>query len=168
MVLNNIDLNVTEKKVIFQGQEVLVKQYISAIKKQDIIDAIKTEVLSEIIIDQVKLDVLFNMYIIANYTDIELPDMEYDTLVKYYDYLESTDYLNGILGAIPKVEYEALQGYLNLTLTDFNKYKVSVAGTMESLVNTLPTLMENINAITKELENSDLEMARTLYGKLEH
>lgn len=166
MNLQNIDLKTTVKKVVFQGQEVLVKQYISAKAKQEIIDGIKTEVLNEIIIDQVKLDVLFNMYIIVNYTDIEFPDKEYETLLKYYDYLESTDYLNGILGAIPKVEYDTLRGYLDLTLADFDKYKVSFAGTMESLVVSLPALMENIGAMSKELKG--LEMAQAVYNKLQH
>lgn len=168
MKLDNINLDIETAEIMIGGEKIHIKSYLPTAGKMDLVDALKMEVLNEPIINQPKLDALLNIFIVINYTDIEIENRDIDNLLRVYDYLEYNGIIDAILQKIPKVELDALIGYVKDTVEDFNRYKVSDAGTMESLVANLPTLMESINVLKEELKDEDLEVARTLYNKLEH
>lgn len=168
MKLDNINLDIETAEIMIGGEKIHIKSYLPTAGKMDLVDALKMEVLNEPIINQPKLDALLNIFIVINYTDIEIENRDIDNLLRVYDYLEYNGIIDVILQKIPKVELDALIGYVKDTVEDFNRYKVSGAGTMESLVANLPTLMESINVLKEELKDEDLEVARTLYNKLEH
>ena len=71
-----------------------------------------------------------------------------------------------IINAIPKVEYDALVGYLNETIDDFNRYKTSITGALGSLVASLPTLMEQISEISKEIDIESLQTLTEIYTNM--
>ena len=168
MILDNIKLDIITNEITINGEKIKIKSYLPITQKIDLVDAIKMEVLNETIINQPKLDALLNVFIVINYTDIEFKNKDIDYLLEVYDYLEYNGYIEAILQKIPKFEYDALIDYVKTTIEDFNKYKVSSAGTMESLVMNLPALMESLNVLKEELKDSDLDIARTLYEKLEY
>lgn len=168
MILDNIKLDIITNEITINGEKIKIKSYLPITQKIDLVDAIKMEVLNETIINQPKLDALLNVFIVINYTDIEFKNKDIDYLLEVYDYLEYNGYIEAILQKIPKFEYDALIDYVKTTIEDFNKYKVSGAGTMESLVMNLPALMESLNVLKEELKDGDLDIARTLYERLEH
>lgn len=168
MKLDNFNLDIETVEISVDGEKIHIKTYLPTANKIDLVDALKMEVLNEPIINQPKLDALLNIFIIINYTDIEIENREIDNLLEVYDYLEYNGIIDAVLQKIPKVELDALIGYVKDTIEDFNKYKVSGAGTMESLVANLPTLMESINVLKEELKDENLDIARALFDKLEH
>lgn len=168
MELKNLDFQVKTNEIIINGEKIHVKTYLSTKDKMDLIEGLKMEIFNEPIINQAKLDALLNIFIVINYTDIEIKNREIDNLLRAYDFLEYNGYITTILQKIPKVELDALIGYVKETIEDFNKYKVSGAGTMESLAVNLPVLMENVNVLKKELKDENLEIIRSVYNKLEH
>ena len=68
----------------------------------------------EQILDQPKIDALFNAFIGLNYTNTEFDSggCFHELLLKFYDYMESNDYTSPhIAKATPEIEYNALIGY---------------------------------------------------------
>jgi hypothetical protein len=153
------DINKLIKIDLDKNLIVHVKQYLSAEDKSKIISALVSESLNTILIDQIKLDALFNAFIILNYTDITIGNnlRSIENLMKIYDYFEATGYMSKIINTIPKAEYDSLLNYLKDTVEDYNKIKVSTVGLMEGLVSYIPTLMENIKESFKDFNTESLK-----------
>lgn len=166
MKIENLKIDFPTKEIVINSEKVIIKQYLSTADKIDIIRAIQDLCFNEEIINQPKLDALFNVFIALNYTDIEFDSREVDELLKLYDYFESKGYMGIIINTIPKVEYDALVGYLNETIDDFNRYKTSITGALGSLVASLPTLMEQISEISKEIDIESLQTLTEIYTNM--
>lgn len=169
MDVKNLDYKPKEVKIYLGFEEVMVKSYISSKDKSDIIKAVSQEALQDIIVDQVKLDALFNAYIILNYTDVEIPHEKLNPsdLMEIYDYFEYHDYMSSIINEIPKNEYEALVVYLKNTIDDFNRVKTSTKGAIESLVSSVPAAMEEIKRIIDEMDIDSLSTLKGIYSQFE-
>lgn len=169
MDVSNLKYEPKEVKIYLGFEEVMVKSYISSKEKSDIIKAIMQEVFQGMIIDQVKLDALFNAYIILNYTDIEVPHemLNPESLMELFDYFEYHGYISSIINEIPKNEYNALVGYLKDTIDDFNKVKTSAKGAIESLVSSIPAAMEEIKRIIDEMDIDSLSTLKGIYSQFE-
>lgn len=167
MKIENLNIEFPTKEIIIDNEKIIIKQYLSTSDKIDIIQAIIDLCLNEEIINQPKLDALFNVFIALNYTDIEFESRDVDQLLKLYDYLESKGYMSVIINTIPKVEYDALVGYLNETIDDFNRLKTSITGALGSLVGSLPTLMEQISEISKEIDIDSLQTLKEIYTNIQ-
>lgn len=170
MKIDKINVTNYEKSIVLGSETVKVKQYLSSDEKTKIIEAITEECLNVKLIDQVKLDALFNAFVILNYTDIEIDDKFRDvkSLLLIYDYFESIGYMSLIIEAIPKVEFESLIEYLKYTIEDYNKLKVSAVETLESLVIKLPILMEEINKQVKDFDWSSLGLIKDILTQFSH
>lgn len=169
MKIEEIKLNISEIEIDIDGEKVKVKQYLSTPRKIALIEAIQMEVFNTTLIDHVKLDALFNAFIILNYTDIKIGfEKTIDNLFNLYDYFESSGYMSLIIRAIPKVEYDALVGYLEETTNDFNRVKISNYSVVESLVKVLPTLMEEIKGIIDEIDIDSLTTLKDIYSRFEN
>lgn len=158
MKLTNMEIQIPQKEVMIGPDKITIKQYITTKEKIDIIDALKSTCLNIEIIDRVKLDALFNAYIILNYTDIEFESREIEDLFQLYDYFEVNHFMDIIITNIPKVEIDALIGYLQETINDFDKVKLSLLAAIESLIATAPALMEEIKNISKDIDIDSLKV----------
>ena len=116
MKLDNINLEIETAEIIVGGEKIHIKSYLPTAEKMDLVDALKMEVLNEPIINQPKLDALLNIFIVINYTDIEIENRDVDNLLRVYDYLEYNGIIEAILQKIPKVELDAL---IILSITSF-------------------------------------------------
>ena len=100
--------------------------------------------------------------------DIEINTENPEDLIEIFDYLEYNGYIDKILKAIPKKERDAFNKYFNDSLTELINHKNSIAGAIEVLADTLPTIMENLNEIKDDLADTDLTLVKDIYNKLEN
>lgn len=166
MNLNNIEFKIPTTEILLGKEKVLVKQYLPAKEKSDLLEAIKDWCFQEQIIDQPKIDALFNVLIVLNYTDIEFESRETYDLIDLYDYLEINDYISAVIGAIPEIEYNALIGYYESTVNDFNKFKISALATFANIIEFGPVLMEKIGEMSKEIDIDAIKLVADISAKL--
>lgn len=166
MKIENFDFETKTVDITINKEIVKIKQYLNTTQKMIILNTIIGECLNTELIDQAKLDGLFNALIILNYTDIEIETIDSDSLLQLYDYFESNGYMTLIINAIPKVEYNALTGYLEETVNDYNRFKVSLLGALEGIMAILPMLMERISEISKDIDVDSLTVIKDIYSKL--
>lgn len=164
--IDDLKLEIINKEISINNEVVKIKQYLPTNRKIMILEMIKQECLNTEIIDQAKLDALLNALIILHYTDIEIEDLEIEKLIQLYDYFEVNGYMTLIINAIPKVEYSALIGYLEETVNDYNKFKVSLLGTIEGIMSIAPALMERISEISKDIDIDSLSIVKDIYNNL--
>ena len=164
MKIEKIKIEIPTKEILLGDSKVNVKQYLDTQGKIKLLESIQTECLNTEMLNPAKLDALFNAFTILNYTDIEVEDRDLDGLIRLYDYFEINGYMTMIINAIPKVEYDALIGYLQDTINDYNKFKLSFMGTLESLMALVPELMERVAEISKEIDVESLGIVKTIYN----
>lgn len=166
MKLTNIEFKIPTKEILLGSEKVLVKQYLPAKEKSDILDAIKEFCFQEEIIDQPKIDALFNAFVVLNYTNIEFDSREVSELLSFYDYMEVNNYILPIIDVIPEIEYNALIGYYGSTIDDFNKFKISALATFANVVKFGPVLMEKIGEISKEIDVDAIKLIADISAKM--
>ena len=166
MKIKNIEIKIPMKEILLGTEKVLVKQYLPTKEKSDILDAIKEFCFQEELIDQPKIDALFNAFVVLNYTDIEFDSREVSDLLNFYDYMEVNNYILPIIDAIPEIEYNALIGYYGSTIDDFNKFKVSALAAFASVVKFGPELMEKIGELSKEIDMDAIKLVAEISEKM--
>ena len=167
MKIENIDLKIPTVEILLGTEKVLVKQYLPTYDKSNLLGALKEWCFQEELIDQPKIDALFNILIVLNYTDIQFDSREVDDLLDFYDYIEVNNYMSIVLDAIPEIEYNALIGYYESTVNDFNKFKVSALSLFRSLVDVGPVLMEKIGEMSKEIDTDAIQLIADISKKFD-
>ena len=167
MKIENIDLKIPTVEILLGTEKVLVKQYLRTYDKSNLLGALKEWCFQEELIDQPKIDALFNILIVLNYTDIQFDSREVDDLLDFYDYIEVNNYMSIVLDAIPEIEYNALIGYYESTVNDFNKFKVSALSLFRSLVDVGPVLMEKIGEMSKEIDIDAIQLIADISKKFD-
>lgn len=156
------ELKIPEKEIELGKEKVKVKQYLPAEDKSNILSAIEEICFRDGLIDQAKIDALLNVFIMLNYTNIEFESRDEEELLRFYDYMEINNYTASIINAIPKIEYDALIGYYENTINDFNRYKNSSMAAISSVLSNLPVLMEKISEISKEIDLDAIAMVSNI------
>ena len=159
MKIENIEVRIPEKEILLGTEKTKVKQYLTARAKSDLLKAVQEFCFNEQILDQPKIDAVFNSLMVLNYTDIEYNFEDEHDLLLFYDYLEVNDYVVKVIESIPEIEYNALIGYYRNTINDFDKFKVSTLAVLAQVIEVVPELMEKISEISKEI---DLEAIKTV------
>lgn len=169
MKIENLKNNVANTIVNLNDDiKINVKSYISIEAKMEIINSILNMIYKEKFIDYAKLDIIFSIFLVSSYTDIEINTENPEDLIEIFDYLEYNGYIDKILKAIPKKERDVFNKYFNDSLTELINHKNSIAGAIEVLADMLPTIMENLNEIKDDLADTDLTLVKDIYNKLEN
>ena len=166
MKIENIELKIPTTEILLGTEKVLVKQYLAVQDKSNLLEALKEWCFQEELIDQPKIDALFNALIVLNYTDIQFDSREVEDILDLYDYLEANNYIALVLDGIPEIEYNALIGYYESTVSDFNKFKTSALALYQSLVETGPALMEKIGEMSKDVDVDAIKLVADISAKL--
>lgn len=166
MKIENIKLDIKEKEIMLGKDKILVKQYLQVKDKSDIMNAIKDYCFIDNLIDQPKMDALFNTFIVLNYTNIKFEFKSVYDLLDFYDYMETNNYIHPIIGAIPEIEYNALIGYYENTVSDFNKFKTSTVAAIMTAVEYGPELMEKIGELSKEIDMDAIKLVAEISEKM--
>lgn len=148
-----LKMNDQTKTISIKGQNINILQYLPIRDKKDLIEIALQESKENGIVNDIKLEVLFNMYIVFFYTDLYFSDEEKDDIYQLYDELESNGILTRILGAINDDEYKYLIGYLDTVKETRESYDKSAAGVIKMFIQDLP---RNATAAADLLKDVDL------------
>ena len=151
------DLNLKVKNqaetISIQGQDINVFQYLPVRDKNDLVQIALQNSRENGVINEIKLEIYFNIYIVYFYTDLIFSDEEKADPGQLYDELQSNGILTRILGAMNQDEYNNLIDYLEKMRTAQDAYENSAAGIIKILSQDLP---KNAAEAAELLKNVDL------------
>lgn len=149
-----LEVTSTVKQVkLGNGVVINVKQYLPISDKISLINiALENSICGDGYYDPVLLEMLFNVYVVFSYTDLEFTDEEKGEIGQIYDEMLSNGYIDRILNAIPENEYNELLGYLEEKRAAAERYKGSLADAIQNFVTNLPKSAEAAQKIINEFD----------------
>lgn len=158
-LVSNLDIKQEEVTITFNNQNVKVKSYIPFEDKRRLIQFVinqnrrnkNTGMLSRYDIDK-KLDIALVNY----YTDYKFDNIaDSDAINEAYDILETQGFFQNLVNTIPKEEYDYITEMLQYEIDNDNKFKLTMAGSINDLISKLGDGLGNLEQAMKELENFD-------------
>ena len=156
MLYKDLNLKVKDQieTISIQGQDINVFQYLPVRDKNDLVQIALQNSRENGVINEIKLEIYFNIYIVYFYTDLVFSEEEKADPGQLYDELQSNGILTRILGAINQDEYNNLVDYLEKMRAAQDAYENSAAGVIKMFIQNLP---KNATEAAEILENIDLE-----------
>lgn len=161
--------NIAEEKVLFNEQEITVKQYLPINDKLTLV----SEVLNENFDSEIrfyntgKIDVSTYLWIIRAYTNISFSDKQEEDPAGTYDLLVTSGLLKTILDMIPEKEINYIKFLVIETISAIYKYQNSAMGVLQNLSQDYENLKLDTNEITDKLTNpKNLTTLKEIVSKL--
>jgi hypothetical protein len=149
------------KNVIFNEQNIEVKQYLPIREKMDLIaKVVELSFEDNGFINPAKVSVYTYLGVIEQYTNITFTETQKKDLLKMYDLLEENEIINLIINSIPEEEMNSLIDYIEEGINNLQEYKNSVMGVMENLVQGYGDLNFDIENLAQKI--TDPEAMSTL------
>ena len=127
-----------------------VKQYLPIDDKLNLIDITIQQSWQDNIINPVLLEKNYMLNIIFKYTNLSFTDKQREDKGKLYDMLKSNDIINYVLAAIPKDEFNELNGFLEEEKKLEIDKKYHFAPQLGEFLETLPKKMRDAAEAAKE------------------
>lgn len=141
----NCNINEDVQIVNFNGIDIEVKQYLPASEKEDIINAVMQNADTGTVVDTFLEDVLFNVYLIFEYTNIEFTDEERQSnIYELFDKFNCSGLLDLVINAIPKDEYGCLLENIERIHAEYLTYRDSARAAFEQMSIFAPNTAANI------------------------
>ena len=155
MLYKDLNLKVKDQveTISIQGQDINVLQYLPVRDKNDLVQIALQNSRENGVINEIKLEIYFNIYIVYFYTDFIFSDEEKADPGQLYDELQSNGILTRILGAMNENEYNNLVDYLERMRTAQDTYENSATGIIKMFIQNLP---KNAAEAAEILKNVDL------------
>lgn len=155
MLYKDLNLKVKDQveTISIQGQDINVFQYLPVHDKNDLVQIALQNSRENGVINEIKLEIYFNIYIVYFYTDLVFSEEEKADPGQLYDELQSNGILTRILGAMNQNEYNNLVDYLEKMRASQDAYENSAAGIVKMLSQDLP---KNAAEAAELLKNVDL------------
>ena len=157
-------------KTIQLGEEVIVvKQYLPIQEKLALIGRVVelSHEQSYNFNNPVICQMICEMEIVFNYTNLSFTDKQKEDLPKLYDILYSSGTLKQILQTIPDEEYYSIVNGVHNTIEALYKYQNSILGLLDTLSQDYENLELDVNKIQEQLKGiTDLNMVKGLLTNL--
>ena len=134
----NLALNDEVKTFTFNNINIDVKQHISTINKNDLIQIALQKSAEGTIYNDILTDVFFHLNIVYLYTNIEFSEEDKADELDLYDKIHESGLLNAILSHMDEDEYNSLVNIMNTEIDKRIKYNNSAAAVLQSLIQDLP------------------------------
>ena len=149
--------NTEVKTFDYNGNTIEVLQYLPMTDKYDMINITLQKSKEGSIFNPIKKDMFFHLHIVYLYTNLNFTDKQREDEAKIYDTLASTGLLTSILENIPESEYEILYDYLEELERVTLKYKTTIGGIIQDIVDTLPIRAEEMQKIVENFDASKFQ-----------
>lgn len=151
----NCNINEDVNTINFNGIDIEVKQYLPATEKEDLINAVMQNADTGTVVDTYLEDVLFNVYLVFMYTNIEFTDEEKQTdIYELYDKFLCSGLLQAVINAIPKEEYKCLFDNIERIHNEYLGYRDSARAAFEQMSIFAPNTAANIG---EQVTNFDID-----------
>lgn len=155
MKFEDLGCNINEDITVvnFNGQAIEVKQYLPSEEKVSIINAIFQNADSGTVVDTFSEEVLFNVYLVFEYTNIEFTDEDkQNKIYEIYDKMLCSGLLDLIIQAIPKAEYDSLFNNVEKIHNEYLGYRDSARAAFEQMSIFAPNTAANIGEQVKDFD----------------
>lgn len=136
----------------FCGQTIEVLKYLPARDKYDLLMITLQQSQQGNIYNEFKLNLYFELNLVYMYTNISFTDKQREDEFKLYDTLKSNGFFELFYSAIEPSEYEDLFKQMIELKTALEKNNISIANTINNLIENLPA---NAEAVANILNNFD-------------
>lgn len=144
------------KTVLFNEQEIEVKQYLPINEKLEMIsNVINLSADDNNFANPVKVMVYSTLEIIEAYTNISFTDKQKENPTKLYDLFEGNGVTGMIFNAIPEDELVMLEKAIEDSIEAVYKYKNSAMGIMEAISTDYSNLNFDATDIQEKLSNPE-------------
>lgn len=151
-------------EVVVNDMPIQVKQYLPSAEKVEVLNAIFSNADAGTVINSLAVDILFDLYVVFEYSNIEFNDEDRADLFALYDLLETSGIIDAVVSAIPKEEYELLLNNANKIYDEYLGYRDSARAVFEQMSIFAPksaeTLKENLQDFDVEKLQNVLALAR--------
>lgn len=149
----NCNINEEVKIINFNGNDIEVKQYLPSSEKNDIINAIFQHADAGTVINTLAEEILFNVFLVFEYTNIEFSDEEKQgDPTELYDKLLCSGLLDAVIQAIPKEEYDCLFNNVERIHNEYLTYRDSARAAFEQMSIFAPQTAADLSDKIKEFD----------------
>lgn len=152
--------------VPFGDAVIEVKHYIPVSEKLMILDTIIQEAFDYNFINKAKADALLHIYMMMCYTNISFTKREKDSLLETYDLMEKNGVIDAVVSAIPETEYNAFIAYCKEVMNDYDRYKNSIMGIAEQVIDQLPGRLKDVNELMGSFDPNSLQVLQDVVANL--
>ena len=142
-----LKVNTEVKTFDYEGNKIEVLQYLPIEDKYSLINITLQGAKEGNIYNQVKLEAIFNLYLVMIYSNITITEKQKEDLFKLYDCLESNKIIDQVISNMAEDEYNELYDLLNKTIEDKLHYDNTAAGVINNLIESLPAQAEEMQKI---------------------
>ena len=138
------------KTITLNEKTIQVKSYLPISDKMDVVQITIQKADNGRYIDQLALDMFFELNLVYSYSNIEVTQEDRDDQFALYDRWTQDGTINTVISAIPDEEYNKLSEAIDETVEDLMRYRGTAAAVVNSFVQDLPRNAE----IAKEIVDS--------------
>lgn len=138
------------KTITLNEKTIQVKSYLPISDKMDVVQITIQKADNGRYIDQLALDMFFELNLVYSYSNIEVIQEDRDDQFALYDRWTQDGTINAVISAIPDEEYNKLSEAIDETVEDLMKYRGTAAAVVNSFIQDLPRNAE----IAKEIVDS--------------
>lgn len=163
-----LKMNNSVNTIIFNDQEIEVRQYLPINEKLDLIAAVINQAADDNnFMNPVKTEVFMKLEIAFRYTNISFTDKQKEDLVKLYDLMDSNELFDAIIDEIPENEYNSIvDGVMDCSEAIY-AYQNSVMGILERISTDYDNMDLNLNTLKEKLDDlGDVSLLQEVVTKL--
>lgn len=138
------------KTITLNEKTIQVKSYLPILDKMDVVQITVQKADNGRYIDQLALDMFFELNLVYSYSNIEVTQEDRDDQFALYDRWIQDGTISAVISAIPDSEYDKLSEAINETVEDLIRYRGTAAAVVNSFIQDLPRNAE----IAKEIVDS--------------
>lgn len=163
-----LKVNQEVNKIVINGQEIEVKQYLPINDKLDFISNVLNNAHDGTNYPNwIKIAMMSDLEMMYVYTNINFTDKQKEDVCKLYDLLKSSGVFAAVASAIPEAELEEIRHGVNTMAHAVYEQKNSVLGILETVSADYSNLDLDATVIQEKLANPEnLELLRNIMTKL--
>lgn len=155
----NLSLNKDEEKFMWEGNEILVRQYLPIEEKlhyiTDVLNAVAASDSTARTYNRVKVAGFSALYLVKYYTNVTFTEKQLENPSKLIDLLIPSGFYANVYNKIPKEELEALEEYLFDTIEQLEQYQNSIYGIMDAMNTDYKNLDFDIEKLQGDISNPE-------------
>lgn len=164
----SLKLNKEVKTIIWEDQEIEIKQYLPVNEKLEMISRIINSSADDMKFYNVgKIEIFTALELIFTYTNINFTDKQKEDICKLYDLLVSSGLYEAIVCEIPKVEREWIEDVTMETVASIYSYQSSILGILDSVSEDYSNLELDASKVYNDLADpNNLSLLKGIMTKL--
>lgn len=167
--LNEIlpEIKVEDKTIEFNGKSILVKQYLPAAEKAQLIEEVNTVIANSQYVNELFKDIVFIVSVVKHYTNINLEIDENTDVMEMFDKIITSGLWKEIYNTLNKDEYCDLKEYVDVTIKNYDIYHNSALGIAESIIKDYKDLDLDVTKIQEKLDKGEgVEFLKEVINKM--